>query len=164
MDTVGNAVGPHVKVSSVYEVRGNCKLKSFGASRQPTKTHECTQEETDHCLSPCVSPTGLAPTTSAPAPHGRLPRLSPCASIGTINFSFVVGRIYNRQLPDGRPSTNLVAARSAELLSDAFENLIRESRVLHGASEYHATEQRRCPKDGFFPVPIFHGKNFLQSP
>ncbi len=67
-----------------------------------------------------------------------------------------------------RRSTNLVCstdynsdirgsreARSAELLSDAPGNLVRETRILDGASEYHATEQRRCLKDGFFPVPTF---------
>src|SRR5215472_18755728 len=53
--------------------------------------------------------------------------------------------------------------RSAELLSHTVKNFVGESRIPHGASQYYATDHRRCPKDRFFPVPTSHGKNFLKS-
>src|SRR5579863_3102053 len=53
--------------------------------------------------------------------------------------------------------------RSAELLSAASKNLVRESWVPHGTSQYHATHHRRCPKDGFFAVCTLSGKKVLQS-
>ena len=78
---------------------------------------------------------------------------------------------------DCRPSANLVASRpqqrranfafartrSAELLSDAPEDFVGEPRILHGASQYYATDHRRCPKDRFFSVPAPRGKDFLKS-
>ena len=54
-------------------------------------------------------------------------------------------------------------ARSAELLSDAAEDFVRESRILHGASQYYATDHRCCLKDGFLPVSTLGRENFLKS-
>jgi hypothetical protein len=34
---------------------------------------------------------------------------------------------------------------------------------LDGASQYYATHHRRYPKDGFFPVSVLGGENFLKS-
>jgi len=50
-------------------------------------------------------------------------------------------------------------ARSAELLSDAPEDFLGESRILHGASQHHAADHRRCPKDGFFSGRLFSQKD-----
>lgn len=43
--------------------------------------------------------------------------------------------------------------RSAEFLSDALKDFVRESRIQHGASQNNATDQRGCLKDGLIPVP-----------
>jgi hypothetical protein len=45
------------------------------------------------------------------------------------------------------------SACSAELLSDTAKDFVGESRILYGAGQYYATDQRRCLKDGLFPVP-----------
>jgi len=37
-------------------------------------------------------------------------------------------------------------------LSNALENFVGQSVILHGASQYYATDHRRYPKDGFFPA------------
>ena len=47
--------------------------------------------------------------------------------------------------------TAFASACSAELLSDAAKDFVGESRVLHSAGQYYATDHRRCPKNGFFP-------------
>src|SRR5258705_10893050 len=55
-------------------------------------------------------------------------------------------------------------SRSAELLSDTHKNLIREPRVLYGASQHDATDHRGGLKDGFFPVPTHSREIFLKPP
>src|SRR5215467_8684721 len=39
---------------------------------------------------------------------------------------------------------------------------MRESRIPDGAGQYHPTHHRRCPKNGFIPVPASRGKNLLK--
>jgi len=46
-------------------------------------------------------------------------------------------------------------------LSDALKDFVRESRILHGASQYYATEQRRY--DRSFPAFTFSGEHVLKS-
>src|SRR6516165_8322118 len=60
-------------------------------------------------------------------------------------------------------SSNSREQRSAEFLSDALKNFARKPRIPYGASQYYATDHRRCPKDGFFPAPTDRGKNFPKS-
>ena len=44
------------------------------------------------------------------------------------------------------------------------KDFVRKSRILHGTSQYHATDHRRCLKDGFFPVPTSRGENVPPVP
>ena len=36
------------------------------------------------------------------------------------------------------------------------------TQILHGASQYYATDHSRYPKDGFFLAPSSRGKDFLK--
>src|SRR6516164_1563449 len=55
-------------------------------------------------------------------------------------------------------------APSAELLSNALQNLVRKPRVPHGAGQHDTSDQRSRPKDGFFPISTFSSENLLESP
>jgi hypothetical protein len=59
--------------------------------------------------------------------------------------------------------TAFASACSAELLSDAAKDFVGESRTLHGARQYYATDHRRCPKNGFSPVSTLSVENVLKS-
>jgi hypothetical protein len=60
-------------------------------------------------------------------------------------------------------ATAFASACSAELLSDAAKDFVGESRILHGAGQYNATDHRRCPKNGLFPVSTPSVENVLKS-
>src|SRR5271166_601483 len=55
-------------------------------------------------------------------------------------------------------ATAFASVCSAELLSDAAKDFVGESRILHGAGQYYATDQRRYPKDGYLPVSTLSGE------
>src|SRR5215469_2888880 len=71
--------------------------------------------------------------------YSEVPRLARCPSTNLVCF----------QMTGRRRATFVFAwTRSTELLSDAPEDFVRESRILHGASQYHAAEQGRGPLAG----------------
>src|SRR5215472_17478286 len=59
--------------------------------------------------------------------------------------------------------SHFARARLAELLSNAPKDFLREPRILHGASQYYATDHRRYLKNGFFSLPTPSGEEVLKS-
>src|SRR5579859_5081926 len=57
----------------------------------------------------------------------------------------------------------LVHSRSAEFLSDAPKDFVRESRILHCARQYYATHHRRDLKDSSLPISTLGEEHFLKA-